>query len=160
MERAGARGWRVFLVGGSKGSARAAADRFARSCGATIAGIEDGPIGLEHAPQDEALVARIADAGANVVLVALGAPKQELWIDAHRERLAPAVAVGVGAALDFVAGAARRAPRWVRSAGLEWLFRLLHEPRRLARRYLRNDPKILAILLRTWRSPLESRRIG
>jgi len=159
MVRAGLRGWRVFLVGGSKGSARAAAERFAGAYGAAIVGIEDGPIGLEHAPRDEALLTRIADAQPHLVLVALGAPKQELWIDAHRERLAPAVAVGVGATLDFVAGAVRRAPRWLRSAGLEWLYRLLHEPRRLARRYLWNDPKILAILLRTWRSPRESRRM-
>jgi len=73
-------------------------------------------------------------------------------------RLAPAVSLGVGAALDFAAGAVRRAPLWMQRAGLEWFYRLIREPRRLARRYLWNDPRFLAILLRTWISPPETRR--
>jgi N-acetylglucosaminyldiphosphoundecaprenol N-acetyl-beta-D-mannosaminyltransferase len=160
LERAGRRGWRVFLVGGMPGSANAAAKRFAASYGVRIAGVEDGRIGLDPGPADEALLARIAEARPNLILVALGAPKQELWIAARRARLDPAVSLGVGAALDFAAGAVRRAPGWMQRAGLEWLYRLAQEPRRLARRYLRDDPKFLAVLLRTWRSPLETRRLG
>jgi N-acetylglucosaminyldiphosphoundecaprenol N-acetyl-beta-D-mannosaminyltransferase len=159
MERAGQRGWRVFLVGGAPGSAMRAAERFTGEWGVQIAGLEEGRIGLEPGPADEALLARIAEARPHLVLVALGAPKQELWIDARRARLAPAVALGVGAALDFAAGAVRRAPLFLRLAGLEWLYRLAQEPRRLARRYLWNDPRVLAILLRTWLSPPETRRI-
>ena len=158
MKRAGQRGWRVFLVGGSKGAARGAAARFAQEHGVTIAGIEDGVVRLQSDAEDDRMLRRIADARPHIVLVALGAPKQELWIDARREKLAPAVALGIGAALDFVAGTARRAPPWARSAGLEWLHRLLREPRRLAARYLWNDPRFLAILLRTWRAPLATRR--
>jgi N-acetylglucosaminyldiphosphoundecaprenol N-acetyl-beta-D-mannosaminyltransferase len=142
------------------GSAKAAADRFAASYGVQIAGVEDGRIGLGPGPADEALLARIAEARPNLILVALGAPKQELWIAARRARLAPAVSLGVGAALDFAAGAVRRAPGWMQRAGLEWLYRLAQEPRRLARRYLRDDPKFLAVLVRTWRSPPETRRLG
>jgi N-acetylglucosaminyldiphosphoundecaprenol N-acetyl-beta-D-mannosaminyltransferase len=160
MERAGQRGWRVFLVGGAKGSARAAAERFRAAYGVAVAGIEDGRIELDQTSKDEALLARIDAARPHLVLVALGAPKQEIWIDRRRERLAPAVALGVGAALDFVAGAQQRAPRWVQRAGLEWLYRLLQEPRRLARRYLWNDTRFLAVLLRTWLSPRDSRRIS
>ena len=160
LERAGLRGWRVFLVGGMPGSAQAAAKRFAASHGVQIAGVEDGRIDLASDPADEALLARISQARPHLVLVALGAPKQELWIAARHARLAPAVSLGIGAALDFAAGAARRAPPWMRQAGLEWLYRLAQGPRRLARRYLVNDPKFLAVLLRTWRSPRETRRMG
>jgi N-acetylglucosaminyldiphosphoundecaprenol N-acetyl-beta-D-mannosaminyltransferase len=160
MERAGRRGWRVFLVGGAPGAAKIAAERLNRAHGVSIAGIEDGRISLEPGPADEALLARIAQARPQLLLVALGSPKQELWIDARRARLAPAVALAVGATLDFIAGALRRAPPWMRRAGLEWLYRLAQEPRRLARRYLWNDPKFLAVLARTWLSPRETRRIS
>jgi N-acetylglucosaminyldiphosphoundecaprenol N-acetyl-beta-D-mannosaminyltransferase len=152
LERAGRRGWRVFLVGGAPGSAKTAGQRFARAYGVQIAGVEDGRIELAEGPADEALVEHIRRARPHLVLVALGAPKQELWIAARRERIAPAVSIGVGAALDFAAGAVRRAPRWMQRAGLEWFYRLVQEPRRLARRYLWNDPKFLAVLLRTWAS--------
>lgn len=158
MERAARRGWRVFLVGGAPGSARVAAERFTGACGVRIAGIEDGRVDLASGASDEALLARIAEARPQLVLVALGAPKQELWIAARRARLAPAVSLGVGAALDFAAGAVRRAPPWMQRVGLEWFYRLTREPRRLARRYLWNDPRFLAILLRTWISPPETRR--
>jgi N-acetylglucosaminyldiphosphoundecaprenol N-acetyl-beta-D-mannosaminyltransferase len=82
------------------------------------------------------------------VLVAFGSPKQELWIHHHREQLGAAVAVAIGASLDFVAGRVKRAPAWMSRAGLEWVYRLAQEPRRLWRRYLVNDPKFLGILLR------------
>jgi N-acetylglucosaminyldiphosphoundecaprenol N-acetyl-beta-D-mannosaminyltransferase len=159
MQLAGRRGWRIFLVGGSKGAARAAAESFRQRHGVGVAGVEDGRVGLEATAADEALLSRIADARPHLVLVALGAPKQELWIDARRQRLAPAVAVGVGATLDFISGAVSRAPPWMRRAGLEWVYRLVQEPGRLARRYLWNDPRFLAILARTWLSPIETRRI-
>jgi len=108
-------------------------------------------------PQDE-LVARIAAARPGLVLVALGCPKQELWIHRHRSMLKPAVLVGIGASLDFLAGRIRRAPPWVSRAGMEWAFRLALEPRRLARRYLINDPKFVGILLRALREP-RARRV-
>jgi N-acetylglucosaminyldiphosphoundecaprenol N-acetyl-beta-D-mannosaminyltransferase len=152
LARAGRRGWRVFLVGGAPGSARTAAQRFAAAYGVQIAGVEDGRIDLAEGPADDALVERIRQARPHLVLVALGAPKQEIWIAARRARLAPAVSLGVGAALDFAAGAVRRAPRWMQPAGLELRYRLVQEPRRLARRYLWNDPRFLAVLVRTWTS--------
>ncbi len=159
MERAARRRWRVFLVGGAPGSAEAAAERFTGTYGVSVVGVESGRLGVDCTAKEEALLARIAEAQPQLVLVALGAPKQELWIHARRARLAPAVALGVGAALDFSAGAMQRAPLWMRHAGLEWFYRLLREPRRLARRYLWNDPKFLAVLLRTWLSPRETRQI-
>ena len=79
--------------------------------------------------------------------MALGAPKQELWIHESRAALAPAVLLGVGATLDFLAGAVPRAPSWVSRGGLEWLYRLVREPRRLWRRYLLRDPRFLGVVL-------------
>ena len=95
---------------------------------------------------------RVAESGAQLLLVALGSPKQELWIHRHRGELGPVVAVGVGASIDFVAGMVRRAPAWMSRAGLEWLFRLAQEPRRLFRRYLVEDVRFLPILWRSWRA--------
>jgi N-acetylglucosaminyldiphosphoundecaprenol N-acetyl-beta-D-mannosaminyltransferase len=91
------------------------------------------------------------------VLVALGSPKQERFIHRRARQLAPAVCIGVGATLDFLAGTVRRAPRWMSRAGLEWLFRLVQEPRRLARRYLWNDPRFVLIVWRTLQAPRETR---
>ena len=89
---------------------------------------------------DERIASAIEDSGTRVLFVGLGCPKQERWMAAYREHLSCAQ-VGVGAAFDFVAGAKAQAPAWVQRAGLEWLFRLACEPRRLARRYLRNNPR-------------------
>jgi N-acetylglucosaminyldiphosphoundecaprenol N-acetyl-beta-D-mannosaminyltransferase len=91
---------------------------------------------------------RIRAATPDLVLVALGAPKQELWIAEAAPDLRPAVLLGIGAAVDFVAGVARRAPGWMSASGLEWFFRLAQEPRRMWRRYLVRDPEFLVIVLR------------
>jgi N-acetylglucosaminyldiphosphoundecaprenol N-acetyl-beta-D-mannosaminyltransferase len=85
----------------------------------------------------------IADSGARLVFVALGCPKQEAWMLAHRGALG-AVMLGAGAAFDFLAGTQPRAPRWMRRAGLEWMHRLYREPRRLWRRYLVTNTLFLA----------------
>jgi N-acetylglucosaminyldiphosphoundecaprenol N-acetyl-beta-D-mannosaminyltransferase len=100
---------------------------------------------------DQQGVEELRDAGARVIFVALGAPKQEVWMDRHRDDLSGAVLVGVGAAFDIIAGRFREAPRWMTRIGLEWLFRLVQEPRRLARRYLIEDPWILLWAVRTRR---------
>lgn len=89
--------------------------------------------------------AEIAASGARIVFVGLGCPKQELWMDGMRGHL-PAVTVGVGAAFDFLSGSKRRAPRILQRLGLEWLFRLASEPRRLWRRYARHNPRFVALL--------------
>ena len=85
--------------------------------------------------EGEAAVRRIVSSGAGVLFVGLGCPKQELWMHSHRGRI-PAVMLGVGAAFDFHAGTVSRAPLWMQRNGLEWLHRLLSEPRRLWKRYL------------------------
>ena len=97
------------------------------------------------------VVQRVRASRADLVLVALGAPKQELWNAEAAADLRPAVLLRIGAAVDFVAGTARRAPKWVSASGLEWLYRLGREPRRLWRRYLLRDPEFLFIVLRQLR---------
>lgn len=100
-----------------------------------IAGSASPPFRPLSEAESDAQVRAINDSGAGVVFVSLGCPKQELWMAAQRGRV-QAVTVGVGAAFDFHAGTLRRAPVWMRSNGLEWLYRLCSEPRRLWRRYL------------------------
>ena len=97
--------------------------------------------------EDAAITEAVRDSGARVLFVGLGCPKQERWMAAHRERLDCAL-VGVGAAFDFLAGRKTQAPGWLQRAGLEWLFRLAHEPRRLWRRYALHNPRFVAGALR------------
>lgn len=100
-----------------------------------IAGAISPPFRVLTADEDAAIVEQINASGAGVVWVSLGCPKQEFWMAAHRGRV-NAVMVGVGAAFDYHAGTIKRAPLWMQNAGLEWLHRLLSEPRRLWKRYL------------------------
>jgi len=86
-------------------------------------------------------------AAPDIVWVGLSTPKQERWMAGHRERLTAPVLIGVGAAFDFLTGRKPQAPRWMQRAGLEWLFRLLTEPRRLWRRYLINNPLFVALVV-------------
>ncbi len=160
MDRAAARGWSVFLLGAGPGIANAAAERLRRERRVHVVGtaapyVRVGP--GEPDPDGDAAVEAIRGARPDLVLVAFGAPKQEIWMHRRREALAPAVLLGVGASLDFVAGRVRRAPSWVSGAGLEWLWRLAREPRRLARRYLVEDPRFLAVLWRELRRRRRSR---
>lgn len=104
------------------------------------------------AGEDEAALNALAQAPADVLWVGLGTPKQELWMQANRDHAAATVMVGVGAAFDFIAGTKPQAPRWMQRSGLEWLFRLACEPRRLAPRYLRTIPAFVALAaLEKWR---------
>jgi N-acetylglucosaminyldiphosphoundecaprenol N-acetyl-beta-D-mannosaminyltransferase len=100
-------------------------------------------------PPDLEILAALKADPVDLLFVALGAPKQEIWMREHRDDLPGTVLVGVGAGVDIVAGRYREAPRWMTRVGLEWLFRLVQEPRRLARRYLVDDPWILLWALKT-----------
>ena len=103
--------------------------------GLKIAGQYSPPFRPLTDVEDAEICRRIADSGAGVVFVSLGCPKQEKWMHVHRGRI-PAVMIGVGAAFDYHAGTLSRAPVWMRDNGLEWLHRLVSEPRRLWKRYL------------------------
>jgi N-acetylglucosaminyldiphosphoundecaprenol N-acetyl-beta-D-mannosaminyltransferase len=144
------KGYRVFLLGGRPCSAEVAAQRLQqKNPGLQIAGWYCPPFGFEHDPQENALtIQAVKDARPDILFVALGSPKQELWLARHLTELDVPVSMGVGAALDFIAGKLRRAPRWMQHTGLEWVWRLFQEPRRLWRRYLVDDMMIVPMILR------------
>jgi N-acetylglucosaminyldiphosphoundecaprenol N-acetyl-beta-D-mannosaminyltransferase len=96
--------------------------------------------------EDESVTREIVASGARIVFVGIGCPKQEKWMLAHKGRI-PAVMLGVGAAFDFHAGRVRQAPRWMQVAGLEWVFRLMMDPRRLWKRYARHNPRFVGLFL-------------
>jgi N-acetylglucosaminyldiphosphoundecaprenol N-acetyl-beta-D-mannosaminyltransferase len=126
----------VYLLGGSLAALAALEERLAREFPLLrIAGSFSPPYRELSAEENERMVAAINDSGAGIVFVGLGCPKQELWIALHT-RTVRAVMLGVGAAFDFHAGLKRRAPTWMQDTGLEWLHRLVSEPRRLWRRYV------------------------
>ncbi len=124
----------VYLLGGANGVAKkSAAELSERHRGLRIAGTHHGYF---TAADDRHIVAEIRNSGANIVLVALGFPRQEYWIARHLPELSCAVCIGVGGTLDILAGKLKRAPLLMRRLGLEWLYRLLREPRRLRRQLI------------------------
>lgn len=130
-EEAARRGWRLFLLGAAPGVAQETAQLLQqRYLGLMIAGTYAGS---PAADDEDAIVQRINDSGADVLLVAYGAPQQDKWIARNLPRLQVAMAMGVGGAFDYIAGKVPRAPRWMRRAGLEWLYRLYKQPWRIAR---------------------------
>jgi N-acetylglucosaminyldiphosphoundecaprenol N-acetyl-beta-D-mannosaminyltransferase len=148
LRRAAAERWGVYLVGGGEGVAERAMTALIREApGLTIVGIDAGTVDVDDDPEGlTQLVAGIVAARPDLVLVALGCPKQEIVMDRIAFAVRPAVCAGIGAGLDFAAGTVPRAPRWISAAGLEWLYRLAREPRRLWRRYLVRDPRFAGIL--------------
>jgi N-acetylglucosaminyldiphosphoundecaprenol N-acetyl-beta-D-mannosaminyltransferase len=140
------RGYRQYYFGGGPGLAERLRDTLlARFPNLRVAGLQSPPFGAVPAEEDEAMVAAINAAEPDIVWVGLSTPKQEYWMDRHRARIDAPVLIGVGAAFDFLAGTKRQAPRWMQRSGLEWLFRLAAEPRRLWRRYGLIVPRFLVL---------------
>lgn len=143
-DRSCARGWRHFLYGGGDGVAeRLRACLEARFPGIVIAGTHTPPFRPLTPEEDAAVVETINAAAPDIVWVGLSTPKQEHWMAEHLGRVQAPVLVGVGAAFDIHAGLKPEAPRWIQRSGLQWLFRLMVEPRRLWRRYLETVPRFL-----------------
>lgn len=149
LERAAERGWSSYFYGGAPGvPEQLASTMAARFPGLRVAGSESPPFRPLTAQESLEVVERINGSGADLVWVGLSTPKQERWMAAHRAGLDAAVLLGVGAAFDFHTGRVRQAPSWMQTRGLEWLFRLAVEPRRLWRRYLSNNPRFVVAILR------------
>jgi N-acetylglucosaminyldiphosphoundecaprenol N-acetyl-beta-D-mannosaminyltransferase len=148
--RAASSGQRFYLYGGRNQGAlvQLALNLRQRYPGVKIVGGYSPP----HRPltdeEGDAVVQEINSSRADVVWVGIGVPKQEKWMADMRPRLEAAVLVGVGAAFDFHAGLVPQAPNWIQEAGLEWAYRLAHEPRRLWRRYVRYNPRFLSAFAR------------
>ncbi len=118
--------------------------------GLQVAGCESPPFRPLTPAEDEVVSQRLAASGADIVWVGLGAPRQEVWMSAHKGRVGAPVLVGVGAAFDFLSGRKPQAPRWVQRSGLEWLFRLGSEPRRLWKRYVLGYPRFVVLAVMQW----------
>jgi N-acetylglucosaminyldiphosphoundecaprenol N-acetyl-beta-D-mannosaminyltransferase len=147
MRLAARRAYRVFFLGGDPGVAELAKQKFLEQLPTLqIVGTDSSRVSVDDV--DPALLERIRESKPDIVLLALGAPKQELFAHEQRDQLAPAVSVCIGASLDFVAGTRARAPKWVSRVGLEWFFRMAQEPRRLGPRYLLRGPRFLGVLAR------------
>lgn len=142
LAKAASMGKSVYLFGGTPGTAQAAANRLVNTIpDLRIAGTRDGFAG---AADTDAVIHDINDSGADIVLVALGVPMQELWLHANAHRIDAPLTLAVGALFDFLAGTVSRAPKAVRRARLEWVWRLAQEPRRMAKRYLAGNTSFLA----------------
>jgi len=130
-ERAATEGWRLYLLGAGPGIAAAAGEILrTRYPGLQIVGVYEGTPADSDAP---GIIARITAARPDILFVAYGAPRQDLWIAQHRDALRVPVMMGVGGTFDHITGARKRAPRWVQRLNLEWLFRLLTQPWRWRR---------------------------
>jgi exopolysaccharide biosynthesis WecB/TagA/CpsF family protein len=140
-------GWPVYLLGAVEGVADRAADRLRSQIeGLNIVGTHSG-YWQESSAADVAVTIRAS--GADLVMVAMGNPRQEEWLATHLESTGARVGVGVGAFLDFTAGVVPRSPGWMNQFGVEWMWRLLQEPRRLWRRYIVGNPLFLARVLKS-----------
>lgn len=138
----------IFLLGGSTETLAGLKARIESAFpGLRVVGTHSPPFRALTQHEDDAVVRLLNESGASTVWVALGCPKQEVWMAEHRERVR-SVMIGVGAAFAFHAGTTRRAPRWMQRLSLEWLHRLLSEPRRLWRRYLTTNTVFVVAAMR------------
>jgi N-acetylglucosaminyldiphosphoundecaprenol N-acetyl-beta-D-mannosaminyltransferase len=149
-QRAAERGLSIFFLGGQPGVAARAVDVLKKKYpGLQVAGVHSPPFS-PILDMDTSFQEEIRSAQPDILLVAFGNPKQEKWIGMHGCRLGVPVMIGVGGSLDFIAGQFNRAPKWMQQSGLEWLYRLLQEPRRLFRRYAIDMAVFGSYFLRQW----------
>jgi N-acetylglucosaminyldiphosphoundecaprenol N-acetyl-beta-D-mannosaminyltransferase len=130
--------YRIYLLGGAAGVAKKALENLGIShLTSQLIFINSPPIGFEDDKDfNQTIISEINSIKPNILFVALGAPKQEIWIHKNHQKLVAGVTIGVGGSIDFVAGITQRAPLWVQQHALEWLYRLIREPGRLWKRYL------------------------
>ncbi len=150
--RCAEKGYKIFFLGAAEGVAAKAAENLTQKYpGLEVVGTYSPPFGFEKDERElNKIVSMIQRAAPQILIAALGTPKQEKFIYAHREQLQVPVSLGLGASLDFEAGQIKRAPKWMSNCGLEWFFRLCKEPKRMFKRYVINDTKIIGLLFKYW----------
>lgn len=153
-------GHRHYFYGGAPGVADLLAERLGkRFPGLQVAGTYSPPMLSVGSLEQDDTIAQINASGADIIWVGLGTPKQDWWVANHRPLLNAPVLIAVGAAFDFHSGRVRQAPQWIQHRGLEWLFRLFQDPKRLWRRYIFDNARFVrAILLRRFAEPHGRRR--
>ena len=141
------KGWRIYLLGAAPGIPEKAEKNLeAKYPGISIVGVRNGYFDINDKAQVEEILAEVAASGADVLFVAMGAPRQEYFIREHREALGTKVAIGVGGSFDVVAGEVKRAPVFMQRMGIEWLWRLLSQPSRWRR--MLNLPRFVFLVKR------------
>ncbi len=145
-------GTKVFFLGASEASSKKAVENVALQFpGIEVVGRLSPPFGFENSPEwSQKIAEQIAESKAQLVVVGLGAPKQEIWVHKHQHAMRGTVVLCVGATIDFLAGSVKRAPAWAQKSGVEWIHRLLSDPRRLARRYGKDALYVPRLLFRDW----------
>ena len=143
---------RVFLLGAMPGVGEVAASNIRLHWPRVEpVGVYSPPFGFENDAQEcDEILQKISAAHPDVVIVGLGAPKQELWVHKHLERIDAKCALCVGATIDFLAGEKKRAPRWMQKSGIEWLHRMCSEPKRLVKRYAKDAWIFPQLVFRQW----------
>ncbi len=144
------RGYKMFFLGAAEGvAARAAENLEEKFPGLQVVGTYSPPYGFEKDETEMVKIKKmIKDVQPHILIVGLGCPKQELFILHHKEELGVPISLGLGASLDFEAGEVKRAPKWMADHGLEWVYRILQDPKRLAKRYLVDDRKIFRLAIK------------
>lgn len=144
------KGYRMFFLGAADGVADKAAENLKQKYkGLQVVGTYSPPRGFEKDEEEMNKIRKMIKAiRPHILIVALGCPKQEFFILHNREELSVPISLGLGASLDFEAGNIKRAPKWMADHGLEWIYRITQDPKRLAKRYLVDDMKIFRMALK------------
>ncbi len=142
------KGYTMYFLGAAEGiAAKAAEVLIGRYDGLMIVGTYSPPYGFERDQEEiKKIISQIHDASPDILILGLGTPKQEEFIMNYRKKIGVPVSLGLGASFDFVAGNVKRAPKWMSDHGLEWLFRITQDPKRMVKRYLVDDLKILSLV--------------
>lgn len=153
------KGYKYFLLGAAEGVATKLANHLKNeNPGLNVVGTYSPPFEDQFSiSENDKMIEMINKSNADILWVSLTAPKQDYWIAEHFDRLNVSIAIGVGAAFDVVAGNIKRSPKWMQNAGLEWLFRLIKEPRRLSKRYLVEAPQFIPLVVKQKWSSLRKR---
>lgn len=149
-EMSASKGYRMFFLGAAEGVAERASKKLSiRFPGLQVVGTYSPPYGFENDENEmRKIISMIKNAKPHILIVGLGAPKQEKFIFHNKDELNVPISLGLGASLDFEAGEIKRAPRWMSEHGFEWLYRIIQDPKRLAKRYLVDDRKIFKLALK------------
>ena len=142
------KGYRIFFLGAAEGVAKKAAQRLQKKyIGLQVVGTYSPPFGFEKDKEEiQKILLMIHEANPHILIVGLGTPKQEKFIYRYREEFGVPFSIGLGASLDFEAGNVRRSPKWMSNMGLEWLYRMVQDPKRLIKRYLIDMIKIIPLI--------------
>jgi exopolysaccharide biosynthesis WecB/TagA/CpsF family protein len=144
---AAAKGYKMFFLGAAEGVAATAAQKLTeKNPGLDVVGTYSPKMGFEKDEEEiEKIIKLVNESKANILIVGLGAPKQEKFIYRYKDRLDVNISLGLGASLDFEAGSVKRSPAWMSRVGLEWFYRLCKEPRRMFKRYIIDDMQIIKL---------------